>query len=93
MASKEVIVKFAKDGLWQNRFSPWKWYKCGVSFGFGATFVTNTTTGLLGQSNVSPYQYPGGFFGSVLVKSAGYGIIFPAIPIKLLTDPKDYLVL
>jgi hypothetical protein len=66
MSGKEVIVKLARDTMWYNRYSPWKMYKRGVSFGFGITFVANTATGLIGQAELNPYEYPGGFFGAVL---------------------------
>jgi hypothetical protein len=93
MSGKEVIVKLARDSMWYNRYSPWKIYKIGVSFGFGVTFVSNTATGLICQSELNPYTYPGWFFSGVVLKSVGYGIIFPAIPIKLMTDPIDYVSL
>lgn len=66
-------------------------YKIGVSF--GVTFVSNTATGLIGQSALNPYQYQGWFFSGVLLKSIGHGIIFPAIPFKLITEPSNYLCL
>lgn len=93
MSAKEVVVKLARDSMWYHRYSPWKMYKIGVSFGFGTTFVANTATGLIGQSELNPYEYPGWFFGGVLLKSIGHGIIFPAIPFKLVTEPRDYLCL
>lgn len=93
MSSNKVIVELARDGLWYRCYSPWKIYKVGMSFGFGATFISNTATGLIGQSQIDPYTYPGTFFGGVLLKSIGHGIIFPAIPIKLITEPRAYLTL
>lgn len=93
MSSKKLIIELARDSVWYRQYSPWKIYKIGASFGFGATFVSNTVTGLIGDSELNPYTYPGFFFGGILLKSIGYGITFPSIPIKLVTEPREYLIL
>jgi hypothetical protein len=72
--------------------NPWQSYKRVGSIAFGATFIGCSATTLAGYSVIKPTAYPEVYAGTLLAKCMFAGILWPAIPIRAITNPRGLFV-
>src|SRR5947207_15451809 len=74
--------------------NPFKTYFKLGSIGFGLTFISNVGTGMAQYNkNINFYENPQSFIFLSFLKSTFFGFLWPSIPIVLIKNPKDYLLL
>lgn len=71
------------------------YYVKGVSAGFATTMVVNIGYGIVNPTDtpISIYDNPHFFVAGALAKSVQHGILWPAIPISIVTSPRHYACL
>jgi len=73
---------------------PFRAYGKATSIAFGFTMAGNIGVGLVNQNPpVSIYTYPQSFTTMALFKSLHAGILWPVLPIRVATGPKEFFVL
>lgn len=73
---------------------PFKSYMRTASYGFGFTFLTNVSYGMVNTNPpISIYENPQSFIAFAMLKGCQHGLIWPSIPFSAFGDTKNFFAL